>query len=100
MADMGSSALQCALMKVGQANMGIRADHLLPEESPLFGAPFIPRYFLRVAETLFESGKIKRAEGATAVCLPSFEAEWAVRLIGSEKVPYSVLLVEAKEQIW
>jgi hypothetical protein len=76
------------------------ADHLLPEESPFREYPVLARYLVKAAEILFGAAEAKRADLASAICLPSFEPEWAVRLIGSEKVPYSLLLVEAEQQIW
>jgi hypothetical protein len=70
---------------------------LRPEDSP-FHWP--GGYYHRVAETLLEPDEPGRRGRLSVVCLPSFEAEWALRLLGSDRVGFSLALSVAADQIY
>lgn len=86
---------------------GVRLDNeraagnesLHPEDSPLDSAIF-GKYYRKVAEALLEPDVPKRRAVISVVCLPSFDAEWALRLLGAEKRGYTLALSMAERQIW
>lgn len=73
-------------------------EHLLPEESPFFAAPAIAQYYTSISTTLL--GSENRPGVASVVCLPSFQPEWALRLVNFGKSGFRLLLNEAASSIW
>lgn len=71
---------------------------LYAEDSPFNTSQLTARYYQAVASALLpeQSSHTK----AIAVCLPSFESEWAFRLHGTERRGYSVTVTEATQPIW
>lgn len=76
------------------------SEFLRPERSPFESVDIFDRYYRNVAEMLLESNSNKRRGILSVACLPSFEVEWAVRLLGSEKNGYSLALNVAETKIW
>lgn len=92
----------------------------MPNESSSYlepeGSRFSPRqstairsYELLVVETLLEPTECEvqslvapwqLEESASVVCLPSFEPEWVLRVVGDRKAKFWVVLLEAETNIW
>jgi hypothetical protein len=72
---------------------------LWPEDSP-FDDGLFSEYYRQVGAALLEPGVPNRRGLLSVVCLPSFEVEWALRLLGDEKKGYAVALSVAETQIW
>jgi len=84
--------------------------HLEPEDSPFAPGPigikyyevFVARNLLKPIE--FEARSVacgeRRKEIASLVCLPSFDPEWALWVVGERETAFSVLLTEAEHSIW
>jgi hypothetical protein len=93
---------------VGVLKEGVAADareaaseeHLHSESSAFAGPTFIARYHLVVAESLLPDEEVKRRTVLSVVCLPSFDPEWALRLVGSQHRGFNLVLTEAREQLW
>jgi hypothetical protein len=84
-----------------QDNKRVADDECLyPEESPFHQPPHIAQYYLKVGALLLENEKINRGVILSVTCMPSFEVEWALRLVESRKGNYSLLLATANEKIW
>jgi hypothetical protein len=76
-------------------------EHLLPERSPFIELPSIAAYHCKVSSALLEPDNVDDAGLAAVVCLPSFRPEWAVRVVGSEKEGFALLLTQPTEgPIW
>jgi hypothetical protein len=73
---------------------------LQPEASPLDWLDVFARYYRNVAGLLLEPDKPRREDLISVVCLPSFQVEWALRLLGSERKGHSLALSVAEAQIW
>jgi hypothetical protein len=103
------------------SNVGSLEDMLknltpIPRESSPFlepeGSPFsalanwwIRSYEISIARTLLEAIEHEvRAEGpgeiASVVCLPAFDAEWAMSVSGWRKIGFSAVLTQAKNNLW
>jgi len=75
--------------------------HLLPEQSVFFQNPVSTQYHTAVAALLLDSVNAKRLVVCGVVCLPSFEREWAVRLLQERKQQtFCILLTQAGQPIW
>ena len=72
---------------------------LRPEDSPIVGMNF-DEYYRKVAAALLEPDVPTRRGLLSVICLPSFEVEWAARLLGSEKKGYALARSIAETQIW
>jgi hypothetical protein len=66
-------------------------------------------YKLMIAESLLESTKREvqsvapvweQEETASLLCLPSFEPEWALSVVGDRKARFWVVVAEAEKNIW
>jgi hypothetical protein len=100
-------ALRLALLREGQPVK--LPSHLEPE-----GSRFVLHSRLRIYEhTLVDSLVAaaereveslvpvwEREEAARVVCLPSFESEWALSVVGDRKAQFSVVVTEADKNIW
>jgi hypothetical protein len=75
-------------------------DYLHPEASPLDCEPLSIKYYQMVSQALLEPDLTPRRGRLWVVCLPSFQVEWALRLIGSDTGGYSLAVSVAKTQIW
>jgi hypothetical protein len=75
-------------------------EHLLPEESPFFAIPGIAQHHQNVSTILLRSQERNPTAVASVVCLPSFSPQWALRLIGTDKDGFQLLLNEAASPIW
>ncbi len=75
------------------------SDHLLPEASPFHHWEIDGSYNLSVARRLLQKSECHPVI-ATAVCLPSFEPEWAIRIHGSEELGFAATLTRAQTPIW
>lgn len=75
-------------------------EYLQPEASPFDRVQISDQYYRNVAEALLEPDQPKRQGLLSVICLPSFQVEWALRLIGSEKMGYFLVLRVAATQIW
>jgi hypothetical protein len=92
----------------GTVKRGISLDNqqaaddecLRPEDSPLDPLCNFGEYYRKVTETLLESDESERRSILSVICLPSFQVEWAVRLLGSERSGYLLSLSVAETQIW
>jgi hypothetical protein len=110
------SELLSEIIRQGRVDYaGLRAGesdaYLEPEDSP-FSPPLklaIRAYELMVAKSLLEPAEVvfrstayrdPQKEIASLVCLPSFEPEWALCVAGERMSGFSVLLTEAKKNIW
>jgi hypothetical protein len=106
--NIGTLLERCPPDLIGVVKKAIALDNrraadnecLQPEASPLDWLDIFDRYYRNVAELLLEPGKPRRQGLISVVCLPSFEVEWALRLIGSEEKGYSLALSVAEAQIW
>lgn len=78
----------------------VDTEYLQPEKSPFDWMPLFGSYYQNVAALLFESDTPQRRGLLSIVCLPSFEVEWALRLLGSDRAGYSLALSIAEKQIW
>jgi hypothetical protein len=72
-------------------------DCLCPEGSP-FGRMF-SSYHEHVASILLSPHEPRERGRLSVVCLPAFEVEWALRLLGSPKAGYSLVVTVAEQQI-
>ncbi len=84
----------------------------LEPEAPLFSVALsgeVGAYMLVVATSLLGAAECEarllapiwqRDEIACLVCLPSFQPEWALWVVGARRVGFWVLLVEADRTIW
>jgi hypothetical protein len=92
---------------VGIAKRGIAldnqeaADHefLRPEASPFDAIAKSDHYYRHVAAALLEPGDDEHPVLLSVVCLPSFDPEWALRLLDKES-GYSLILNRAETQIY
>lgn len=87
------------------------SPYLEPEDS-LFSMALsggVGTYMLAVATSLLGAAECEarllapiwqRDETASLVCLPSFEPEWALWVVGARRVGFWVLLAEADRSIW
>jgi hypothetical protein len=87
------------------------SPYLEPEDS-LFSMALsggVGAYMLAVATSLLGAAECEarllapiwqRDETASLVCLPSFEPEWALWVVGARRVGFWVLLAEADRSIW
>lgn len=75
-------------------------ESLCPETSPFDCVDVFGNYYRNVASALLEPGKHNRRGLLSVVCLPSFEVEWAIRLLGSEKEGFSITRSVAETMIW
>jgi hypothetical protein len=85
------------------------SPYLEPEDSRFSLAPGMRVYEQMLAESLLEAAEREaqslapawqREEKASLVCLPSFEPEWALWVVGERKAGFWVLLTEAEKTIW
>lgn len=81
-------------------NQRAPGDECLRPEASLFQTTIISDYYRRVAAALLEPDLPKSQGLLSVICLPSFEVEWAMRLLGSEKKGYTLALSVAERQIW
>jgi hypothetical protein len=86
-----------------------RSPYLEPEDSPFSRGPGMRLYEEMLAASLLvatesESQSLAPAwqqeERAILVCLPSFQPEWTLSVVGNRKAGYWVLLVEAQKSLW
>jgi len=86
-----------------------RSPYLEPEDSPFSLSPGMRVYEQMLAESLLgaverEAQSLapawQREEKASLVCLPSFEPEWALWVVGERKARFWVLLTEAQKSLW
>jgi hypothetical protein len=75
-------------------------EHLQPEDSPLDRLSYREKYYQMVSDALLEPELIQRRGRIRVVCLPSFQVEWSLRLLGSVKKGFSLVLSVAETQIW
>jgi len=74
------------------------SNFLLPEESPFATGPVIARYYQRVALALLPEHRTHTL--VVALCLPSFDSEWAVRLHGTHRRGYTITVSWVGTQLW
>jgi hypothetical protein len=72
-------------------------EYLEPEDSP-FGQH--SAYYENVGLLLLKPEANRKPRLLSVVCLPSFEAEWALELFGSSATGYGVVMRVAEERIW
>jgi hypothetical protein len=74
------------------------AEYLRPQDSPFHG---LLEYYHCVERILFDERSFGAPRKLRMICLPSFEPEWALVLIGSARAKYSaVVLCKVESQIW
>lgn len=85
------------------------SPYLEPEGSPFSLASGMKVYELMLAESLLGAAEREaqalapawqREETASLVCLPSFEPEWALSVVGERRARFWVLLTEAQRSLW
>ena len=86
-----------------------RSPYLEPEDSPFSHGPGIRLYEEILAASLLGAMESEaqslapawyREEKAILVCLPSFQPEWTLSVVGDRKAGYWVLLVKAQRSLW
>jgi len=82
------------------AQDAVDADCLSPEESVFQEHAVSTGYYMEVAKILLQRSAARPRPAITVVCLASFEVEWALRVRGSAKIGFTVVLTEAEEKIW
>jgi hypothetical protein len=75
------------------------AECLRPESSP-FDQFFFHGYYAKLTAALLDGDKENRWGLLSAVCLPSFQAEWALQLLRDSGKNNSLLLSVAESRIW
>lgn len=92
---------------LGVVRRGIKLDNQWAADNECLrpgGSPFDPmhfwEYYRDVAAALLEPDVLARRGLMSVVCLPSFQVEWAIRLLGSEKKGCTLALSVAETQIW
>ena len=76
----------------------MQEKHLWPAKSPFSDPEFSKGYTIVVARALL--GELIPQSHATAVCLPAFKPEWAIRVERTDEAGFTAILAEADSQIW
>lgn len=87
-----------------------RSPYLEPEDSPFTFLPGLRVYEAMLTEILSAAADREaqslmewpwqREEKANLVCVPSFEPEWALSIVGERKAGFWVLFMEAQNSLW
>jgi hypothetical protein len=102
LADRLSPELLVALKRgIDHDNRRVADNECLhPPASPFDWVTVSGEYYRNIAAALLEPDAPKRRGLLSVVCLPSFEAEWALRLLGADNKGYALALSVAEKQIW
>lgn len=76
------------------------SDHLTPHDNPLATIPLIASYHAHLAEILTPKYPRKSIVHATIYCLPSFEPEWSIHIVGHSSSHLTAMALTAKKNHW